>query len=582
MHEAVANTTEQFRWRAVLVIASLPVLAITFRLVQLQLVGHTAYAQIARNQSMAETTISSERGEIYATERDGRGGERLVPLAVNRSSFTVYAEPKNIKDVVSAAQGLSAIVGLDESELIRRLSKPDDPYELLLQRGGPEVKTAVEALGIDGIGITEESFRFYPNNNLSSHILGFVQYGDSGMVGQYGAEGYLDDLLSGETGLFKGEINATGRLLGVGERSVNPAIPGSDVVLTIDWTLQYHTCRQLNEWVIKHGASGGSVIIMNPNSGEVMAMCSAPDYNPNVYNEVRSLTQFNNPAIFNAYEPGSIIKPFTIAAALDQKRITPSSTYVDTGEVVIGPHTIRNSDLKANGEQTMTDVLVKSLNTGVIYAQRLIGGDRLKDYFEAFGFGRESGIELNGEARGTLGRLDEKQDIYYATVSFGQGMTATPLQMVAAYSALANGGKLYRPYIVKEILHTDGTSTVTEPVVEGTPISQKTAALVSGMMVEVVENGHGKKASVPGYYIAGKTGTAQIPRQDGQGYETGVGSTIGSFVGYGPVNNPKFAMIVRVDRPKDVQFAESSAAPLFGNLAKFLLQYYEIPPERPL
>lgn len=582
MHDTAATTTDQFRWRAVRLIALLPVLAIAVRLVQLQIVGHDAYAQIAANQSMAESTISSDRGEIYATERDGRGGERLVPLAVNRSSYTIYAEPVHIKDVVAAAQALAPIVGVEESELIKRMSKPDDPYELLLQRGGPEVKAAVEALDIDGIGITEESFRFYPNNNLSSHILGFVQYRDNGMVGQYGAEGFLDDMLTGKAGVFRGEINATGNMLGVGDRLIDPAIHGSDVVLTVDWTLQYHTCRQLNNWVSTHGASGGSVIILDPNTGAVLAMCSSPDYNPNVYNEVSSLTQFNNPAIFNTYEPGSIVKPFTIAAALDQKKITPTSTYIDTGEVVIGPHTIRNSDKKANGEQTMTDVLVKSLNTGVIYAQRLIGGDRLKDYFEAFGLGEATGIELNGEAKGTLGRLDEKQDIYYATASFGQGMTATPLQMVAGYAALANGGKLYRPYIVKEVLHTDGTSTPTEPIVIGTPISQKTSALVSGMLVEVVENGHGTKAAVPGYYIAGKTGTAQIPRQDGQGYETGVGSTIGSFVGYGPVNDPRFAMIVRVDRPKDVQFAESSAAPLFGILAKFLLQYYEVPPDRPL
>jgi len=305
-------------------------------------------------------------------------------------------------------------------------------------------------------------------------------------------------------------------------------------------------------------------------------MCGSPDFNPNVYNETSKITNFNNPALFLDYEPGSVMKGLTMAAAVDQQKVSPNSTYNDTGEVLFGKSVIKNSDNKAHGIQTMTQVLEESLNTGAIYAMRQIGVQVFRKYLEDFGLGSTTGVELDGEAAGNLHSLYDSNEIYAATASFGQGITATPLQMVTAYAAIANGGKLMRPYLVKEIRHSDGTTETHSSKVVRQVISSKTAALVSGMLVRVVTNGHGKKAAVTGYVIAGKTGTAQIPRHDGKGYEDG--STIGSFIGFGPVSDPKFAMIVRIDRPKDVQYAESSAAPLFGDLAKFILQYYEVPP----
>lgn len=571
-----------FRWRTLRILSLLPALAIVGRLSYMQLWQHEAYAQTADRQSKAEDSLNSERGEIFATELDARGLSKLVPIAVNNSSITLYAEPKNIADPSSVARTLAGYINMEEKVIFDKIKRADDPYEELVRRGGPELVQLVNELKIEGIKYKEDEHRFYPNNNIGSHVLGFVQYKDGKIVGQYGIEGYLDKFLAGQSGLVSGEKTSTGAWLSASERELQPTVHGSDVVLTIDWTIQYHTCRALNDWVEAHGASAGTVIIMDPNNGAIISMCSAPDFNPNIFNEVKSVASFNNPAIFDAYEPGSIVKPLTMAAALDRKKITPSTTYEDTGEVRIEPHTIRNSDLKSNGVQNMTDVLVKSLNTGVIYAMRQIGGPALKNYFEAFGLGKETNIELAGESAGNIKSLSEKKEIYYATGSFGQGITATPLQMVNAYSAIANGGTLWQPHIIKEVIHPDGVIEATAPEVLGVPIEERAAAMVTGMLVEVVEKGHGKKAGVDGYYIAGKTGTAQIPRSDGQGYETGPGSTIGSFVGYGPVRSPRFAMIVRVDRPRDVVYAESSAAPLFGQIAKFLLQYYEIPPDKQL
>ena len=267
-----------------------------------------------------------------------------------------------------------------------------------------------------------------------------------------------------------------------------------------------------------------------------------------------------------------------MAIGLELEKVTPSTTYTDTGSVSIGSYTIRNSDGKAHGVQTMMDVLDESLNTGTIFVARKVGVEQFRKYVKAFGFGSITGIDLDTETSGDVSSLDQKKsDIYVATGSFGQGITVTPLQLITAYSALANGGKLMKPYIVDTIVKPDRSVIRTAPKVIRQVISARTSDLIGGMLVNVVRKGHGKRAGVPGYFVAGKTGTAQVPRKDGRGYDRN--ATIGSFAGYAPVERPAFVMLVRIDNPRDVQWAESSAAPLFGELAHFLLQYYEVPPD---
>jgi cell division protein FtsI (penicillin-binding protein 3)/stage V sporulation protein D (sporulation-specific penicillin-binding protein) len=319
---------------------------------------------------------------------------------------------------------------------------------------------------------------------------------------------------------------------------------------------------------------------MEPDTGAILALCNVPTYDPNEYSKVEDVGVFNNPAIFEAYEPGSIFKPITMAAAIDAGRVTPNTLFEDTGSVQIGQHTIRNSDGKAHGWQTMTQVLEESLNTGTIFAVRELGARPFLKYVEDFGFGAATGVELDTEAPGNIESLRKKGDIWSATGSFGQGITATPLQMVVAFGALANGGKLMTPHVVAERVSADGQTSKVAPQEIRQVITKRASALVGGMLANVVENGHGKRAAVPGYWVAGKTGTAQIARTDGQGYEKD--DSIGSFVGYAPVDDPAFVMLVKLVRPRDVEWAESSAAPLFGDIAKFLLQYLQIPPERPV
>ena len=311
----------------------------------------------------------------------------------------------------------------------------------------------------------------------------------------------------------------------------------------------------------------------------MLALCSSPDFDPSNYGKVPDLSVLNNPVTLDAYEPGSVFKAFTMAAGLDANKINPKSTYLDKGVEEIDNFKIKDSDGVAHGVQDMTTVLDESLNLGTIFVQRQLGKDAFRQYVQAFGFGAKTGIGLTPESKGDVSSLAKKGDIWAATGSFGQGITTTAIQLAAAYASLANGGRLLRPYIVDEIIHPDGTREKTKPTVVSQPITARSSRLITGMLVSVVENGHGKKAGVPGYYVAGKTGTAQVASSKG-GYQKDV--TIGSFAGYAPASDPKFVMVVRINHPRDVQWAESSAAPLFGQMAKFLLSYFQVPPERPV
>ncbi|NBS41517.1 penicillin-binding protein 2, partial [bacterium] len=439
------------------------------------------------------------------------------------------------------------------------------------------------ALDLPGVYFIREEGRLYPEKGLGGHVIGFVgSTGDGTMSGKYGIEGYFNEELTGTPGFLRSERDIAGRLIAIGEQSIEPAVDGADVVLTVDRTIQYYACNALKQAVLKHGADGGSVVIVEPQTGKILAMCGNPDFEPSEYNQVSSISAFNNPSTFGSYEPGSIFKAVTMAAAIDAGAVTPTTTFTDTGSVMVDgwPKPIKNALDKSYGTIDMTVVLEESVNTGMVFSMRQMGMEKFVGYVKDFGFGQREGIELETESPGDISALDRGAEIYAATASFGQGITVTPLQMVAAYAAIANDGVLMKPYIVEDVVRADGTHESREPTEVRRVIQSKTARLVGAMLVSVVENGHGKRAGVPGYYIGGKTGTAQVARTDGLGYQED--NTIGSFAGFGPVSNPKFAMIVRVDHPRDVTFAESTAAPLFGEIAKFLLQYFEVPPERSL
>ena len=554
------------------------VVVIVLRLGNFQIMQYGLYSLYASDQHELAAKLFPTRGQIFV--RDKADGA-LHPLATNRLSWQVYAVPKEMKDPVTVAHALSAALSLPDADMITKLTKrPDDPYEPIAKDVSPDIVESLKAQNLPGVGFVNSSARLYPEKEMGGQLIGFVQTDEhNGVVGKYGIEGSQNRVLAGTAGSIVAEKDAGGRRLAIGQTSLQEAVNGSDIVLTVDRTIQYKACDVIKRAVEKHSADGGSLVVIDPQTGASLGMCSSPDFDPTDYGKIKDLSQLNNPVTLNAYEPGSVFKGFTLAAGLDAQKISPKTTYVDKGVEEIDDFKIKNSDGLAHGLQTMTQVLDESLNTGTIFVQRQLGKDSFRAYVEAFGFGVKTGVELTPESKGDISPLSRKGSVFAATGSFGQGLTVTPIQLIAAFGALANGGKLMRPYLVDEIIHPDGTRDRTKPLEISRPISQRASRLISGMLVSTVENGHGKRAGVPGYYVAGKTGTAQVARTDGVvGYLKNV--TIGTFAGYAPASDPKFVMLVKIDHPRDVQWAEASAAPVFGEMARFLLTYFQVPPER--
>lgn len=552
---------------------------ITARLFFLQVIEHGFYAALASGQHEIFRELTPTRGTIFI--HDGKDSE-LVPLATNHQLASVYADPRRIENPEETAKTVGEMFSFSEekiSKLTERLSDKNDPYEPIQKEVSDDILERLMSFDLPGVAYIREERRLYPETGLGGQVTGFVSSNEDGTVGgKYGIEGFFEETLAGKPGFLRSERDIAGRIISIGESAIEPAVDGSDIVLTLDRAIQFKACSALAESVKKHGAEGGSVIVLDPKTGRILAMCGAPDFEPSKFGETPSIRAFNNSAIFNAFEPGSVFKAVTMAASIDVGAITPGTVYEDTGEVTIDEYTIRNSDKKAHGLQTMTQVLESSLNTGTIFAMRAMGQDKFREYVKQFGFGEETGIELNTEVAGDISSINKKSEIFSATATFGQGITATPLQVAMAFATIANGGILKKPIIVDEVRHPDGTVEKKLPSDVRRVIDTKTARYVSAMLVSVIESGHGRAAGVPGYYIAGKTGTAQVSKEGGGGYDPD--KTIGSFAGFGPADDPVFVMMVRIDKPTDAIWAETTAAPLFGEIADFLLRYLQVPPTR--
>ena len=548
------------------------ILVLLLRFYNLQVAQYTQYRALAEGQHSLFQNLIPKRGEIFMKDKDG-----LYPAAVNRETKMAYAVPKEIENASEAAFAVAPILQLDAAELKTKFEKPDDMYEVLKHRLSDEEIDKIKGLKLKGLHLSDENYRYYPSTELAANVIGFVGWRNDSLGGQYGLESYFDDKLRGTEGSLLQKRDASGGLISFGQKEITNAKNGDTLVLTLDHIVQYQTEKILRNAVEKFAASGGNITIMDPMTGKILAMASYPTFDPNNYAQVEDINVFRNPPVNDAYEPGSVFKSFTIAAGLDSNKISPDSTYVDTGSIKEAGYTIHNSDMKANGLQTMTNVLEKSLNTGVIYVEKLLGNKNFADYVERFGFGEQSEIDLKGEAKGNINNLNNlKSNIQFFTASFGQGITVTPIQLAAAYSALANGGLLMKPQIVDKIVYANGSEEVVEPQEIRRVISQKAALQTAQILRSVVVNGHGKRAGVPGYLVAGKTGTAQVVDAETKSYAEG--KSVGSFAGFAPVDNPRFTMVVSLTDPKNVEWAESSAAPAFGELMKFLLEYYNIEP----
>jgi cell division protein FtsI/penicillin-binding protein 2 len=570
---------DNFGWRVLILIVFILLLfgVIFFRLFQIQVVRHDFYKALAQDQHEFFEKTVPKRGEIFARNKYS---DRLYPLAVNDELNLVYAVPRDIENKREVSQKLSEVLGMDEETVFNIISKENDPYEVVKHRVDDDLAEKVKKQNILGVDVIPEIVRYYPGDYLAANIVGFLGYDSNKRVGQYGVEGYYNSRLEGKMGFLELEKDATGSWISIGLKSVHLPEDGDDIILTIDQTIQYIAEKKLKEAVEKYKAEGGNIIIISPKSGEIMAMAQYPSYNLNEYFKEKDMSVFLNSGIHSVYEPGSIQKPITMAIGIDLGKISPSTTYLDKGFVEVGGWKIRNSDGKAHGKQNMVQVLEKSLNTGSVFVQEKVDKSDFYDYLRRFGLNELTGIDIAGEVKGNLSNLDTKRDINYATASYGQGISVTPLAILTAISSFANDGKLMKPYVVGEFVHADGSSEKVEPKIVRQVVSPRTASLVSAMMVSVVENGHARRARVKGYKFAGKTGTAQVPRKEGRGYEKD--KTIHTFIGFGPLPNPKFSILVKLDSPQNVLYAADTAAPVFQDLAQELVNYYNIPPTEDL
>lgn len=553
------------------------------RLFFLMVMRHNFYTALAAGSHEVYAELIPERGRIYM--QDTRDGTRY-PVAMNRDYFLVYLDTRQFDDETDIGLVTSTLITLleipeEEAPLVsQKAQKENDPYEPIVEKVSQDIVDQLQAAELPGVGFIRRSYRFYPEGTFAGPVLGFVGKDTEGRpIGQYGIEGEFDEELAGSGGFFSGKKSASGLWIPTAGRSLDVAVDGADIVTTIDRQIQYVACNRLRAAMAEYGASGASLIIMNPQNGAILAMCSLPDFDPNDYGYVTSIRAYNNDAIFTPYEVGSIFKPLVMAAAINEELVTPDTYFYDPGSTEARcTKPIRNADLKIYEDQTMTGVLENSINTGMVHVARLLGKERLVSYIESLGFGVKTGIRLDTEAAGTIQTLYQNSgdeiDCYAATASFGQGFTATPLQIVTAYSMIANGGTQVIPYIWEKIEYPDGRIVRYKGTDTASVFSKRTTSLIGGMMVSVVDNGHAGAAGVPGYYIAGKTGTAQIPGPGGYTEETNH-----SFIGYGPVEDPKFVMLVKFEKPAR-RFSSQTAAPVFGDIAKWIFDYYAIPPSR--
>jgi len=568
-------------------IAALSIVGVTgifvARLFFLMILQHSFYTALAAGSHSLYEKLFPQRGSVFI--QDSRTGEEF-PLAINKDVFTIFVDTREIEsddDANRVVDVLASAFSYDDEkklEVFYKINKRDDPYEPIEKDVEESVVDALRQQELPGVGFVRQSVRYYPEGTLAAQTIGFVGKTEDGSdIGRYGIEGYWQEELAGSGGFLEASKSLGGGVIPFATKSFQPAVDGSDILLTLDRTLQYKACERMRQGMVDFGATSGSLLILDPKTGAIRVMCSLPDFDPNAYNKVDDVREYNNTTIFTPYEPGSIFKPIAMAAALNEEKVTPDTYFYDSGSVDANcTKPIENAERKKYEDTTMTGVLENSINTGMVFVVQQLGKNPFISYLESFGFGIKTGIRLDSEISGTIDTLyvNKKDDVdcYTATASFGQGITVTPLQMVSAVSAIANGGNMMKPYIVQEVRHSDGKVDRTQPQVSRKIISSHAASLLGAMLVRVIDSGQAGVAAVPGYYIAGKTGTAQIAGPGGYTADTNH-----SFIGFGPVDNPKFVMLVKFEKPQRA-YSVSTAAPVFADVAKFILDYYHVPPSR--
>lgn len=564
------------RAHLIILIWFLAAVFIVGRAFYVQVIKHGYYADLGNRQYISSSAVNFDRGTVYFSHHNGE----LVPAAQLETSYRVAIDPSALTDASSAYEKLSKYIPLDKEDFLARAAKKDDPYEEVAKNVPSSLIGELRLLKLSGVSFIKDNIRSYPQEDVGAKILGFVGNNGLKIQGQYGIERYYNDVLerigSGQSVNFFASLFAD-----VEKTSVSNADKTEgDVVLTIDAEAERFLHQTLVETKKEWNSDVIGGIIMDPQTGAIIAMDNLPSYDPNNYSQVKDPSEFINQNVSGVYEMGSIIKPLTMAAAIDSGAVNEASTtYNDTGFRDLNGYKVKNFDGKPRGPgTTMQAILDQSLNVGIVFLVEQLGAKRFQEYFKQYGLGDETGIDLPGEASGLTKNLDSKVFVDSATAGFGQGIAITPIQTIRALATLGNGGKLVDPHVVDTIVYQDGT---TKKVAQDPPqqiLKPDTSERITRMLVHVVDTAlqHGAD-KMDHYSIAAKTGTAQEAKPGGGYYDD---RYLHSFFGYFPAYDPKYIIFLYHTNPKGAEYASATLSDPFFKLVKFLISYYEVPPDR--
>lgn len=551
-------------------------LLLVSRLYFLQLVHGSDFVDKADRQYIRPAAYSFDRGSVFFTSKDGD----LISGATVKDGFTIAINPQKVTITGDelCAKAKPLLPNVDCADINAKVAKKADPYEEIAKQVDTDNAKALEALKIPGLSIYRERWRIYPGGTLAAHVLGFLGYKGDEYGGRYGIENFYDDVLKRNADSvyvnFFAEIFSN-----INKTVIQGESLKGDVVTTIEPTTQDYLQKALEKVKAKWNAESVGGIIINPKNGEIYAMALEPSFDPNNFRNEKSSNVFSNDVVENVHEMGSIIKPLTMATAIDLGLANAQTMYNDAGSITLNNRTIYNFDKKGRGTITLQQAMGQSLNTGFVYLSQKIGHDNFRKYFTDFGLGDKTGIDLPNEARGLIDNLNSPRDLEYATASFGQGIAITPLETVRALSALANGGTLITPHVVKQINYDIGIPKAINYPVGKQVIKPETSKAITDILVEdfdtYFQNGAAKN---PHYKIAEKTGTAQIPLPNGGGYYDD--RNLHSFFGFLPASDPQYLVFLYAVHPVGARYSSETLGPTFVDLTKFLISYYEIAPDR--
>jgi cell division protein FtsI (penicillin-binding protein 3) len=532
-------------------------IAVSLRLVQLQVVSADEYAARGLAQRLHTLPIVAERGTLF--DRNGNA------LAMSVRQQTVYADPTLVEDPAATAAKLAPILAMDVAALDAKLRQPGE-FAYLARKVDDEIAMQVAALELPGIGLQEESERFRPNGALADSVLGSV---DVDNIGVSGLELEMDEELKGTPGEVLIERGPDGRTIAVGERRLTPAHPGNDMVLTIDRSLQYSVERALADQIVASSALGGTVVVMDPRSGEILAMANLK------MTPEGPVPTADNRAVTAVYEPGSVNKVVTVAGALEEGVVNPDTVYDVPDHLQVSIHRFSDHDPHPVTPWSVSDIVTTSSNIGTIMVAQQLGAQRVDSYLRRFGLGQPTGLEFPQESNGIMLGLDEWTGTSIGSIPIGQGIAVNALQMLGVYNTIANDGVYAQPHLVRATVDADGKEHPVD-VGEGRQVvSARTAQQVTAMLANVVAVGTGVNAAIPGYTVAGKTGTARKPSTTHRGYVEG--AYIATFAGFVPAEDPQLSAIVVLDEPHPY-YASLSSAPVFAKIAQYALRQFRVPP----